>query len=296
MPHAVLSAVVARVGRAALRDAADPSDGRLLARFTLTRDEPAFRELVDRLGPMVLGVCRRVVGDAHLAEDAFQAAFLVLARRAADVRPREAVRGWMYGVAVRTAQKARGLSARRRTREVPTGVPHREAPAPVEPDPELLQILDEEIGGLPDHLRVAVVLCEIEGVTRLDAAKRLGIPAGTLSSRLAKARTVLAGRLKRRGVALPAAGLALLGTAAVSPRLAHVAVAVATSGPVPPAVAALSNGVFRTMFLQKLKLAAASGTLFALAWVLLGVVAPSSAQEPSKPGTVPDARPDAKKP
>src|SRR5205814_2915917 len=125
------------------------TDGRLLARFARTGDEPAFRELVGRLGPMVLAVCRRVSGDDHLADDAFQAAFLVLARRAADVRPPEAVRGWLYGVAVRTAREARAGSARRRTRERPVPVLPDVPAAVVEPpDADALRALDEEVAAL----------------------------------------------------------------------------------------------------------------------------------------------------
>src|SRR5439155_5778548 len=177
MPSLRLSAAVARVGRAALAPEADATDGQLLARFVRTRDEAAFAELVRRLGPMVLGVCRRVTADAHLAEDAFQAAFLVLARRAADVRPREAVRGWLYGVAARVAQKARVMSARRRAREVPAAVlPDSSAPVRGEPDADALRVLDEEVAGLPEHLRAAVVLCELDGLGRKDAAGGRGGP------------------------------------------------------------------------------------------------------------------------
>jgi RNA polymerase sigma factor (sigma-70 family) len=268
MPNPALSAVN-RLIRAA-RSGGDPddaTDGQLIARFVQTRDEPAFRELVRRLGPMVLGVCRRVSGDAHLADDAFQAAFLVLARRAADVRPAEAVRGWLYGVAVRTAREARAVSARRRARETPVPIlPDRPVKPTEPPDTEALRILDEEVAGLPDHLRAAVVLCELEGTSRKDAAARLGIPEGTVCSRLAKARKVLAARLRKRGVALSAAALAVLGKAwaSVPSRLVEATTALAVaSAPVPSAVAVLTKGVYRTMFFQKLKIVMAGGLLAA---------------------------------
>jgi RNA polymerase sigma factor (sigma-70 family) len=280
MPNPTLSATVARAGRAATRTA-DPAetDGRLLARFARTRDEPAFRELVGRLGPMVLGVCRRVGGDDHLADDAFQATFLVLARRAADVCPPEAVRGWLYGVAVRVAREARTVSARRRAREAPVAsVPDRPARSADPPDPDALRALDEEVAALPEHLRAAVVLCELDGDGRSAAAQRLGIAEGTLSSRLAKARKILADRLRRRGVALPAAGLSVVlgrsASAAVPPVLAERAVAVAVSpGPAPAAVAALSHGVFRSMFLTKLKAVAPFLGLAAVALFACGLLA-----------------------
>jgi RNA polymerase sigma factor (sigma-70 family) len=296
MPHPALSAAVARLGRAAALTAdPDPAetDGRLLARFVRDRDEPAFRELVRRVGPMVLGVCRRVSGDAHLADDAFQAAFLVLARRADDVRPREAVRGWLYGVAVRTAREARSVSARRRRREalVPT-LPERPIEVPDAPDADALRILDEEVAALPEHLRAAVALCELDGLGRKEAAARLGVPEGTLSSRLAKARRVLAGRLRKRGVALAAAALGVafgqLASAAVPPRLADRAAALSTSsGAVPPTVAALSNGVFRSMLLHKLKMFAAGGLALAVAWVAVGSLPGVSAQDAPKPAAAP---------
>jgi RNA polymerase sigma factor (sigma-70 family) len=279
MPNPVLSEFVARVRRAVLARAPgqDQTDGRLLTRFVAARDEGAFAALVRRHGPMVLGVCRRVAGDAHFADDAFQAAFLVLARRAADVKPRAAVRAWLYEVAVRTAREARAMSARRRSREVPVpSVPDRPAPAETPTDPDTIRALDEEIARLPDHLRTAVVLCELDGLGRKDVAARLGIPEGTLSSRLAKARKVLADRLRGRGVALTAAGLAaLFGRAAradgVSAALADAAARLASPGPVSAVVAELSRGVFRTMLLSKLKLATAGVVLaVAVGWAATG--------------------------
>jgi RNA polymerase sigma factor (sigma-70 family) len=305
MPTPRLSAALARVGRAVLSSDDDVTDGRLLARFVQTRDEHAFAELVRRLGPMVLGLCRRVTADVHQAEDAFQAAFLVLARRAADVRPREAVRGWLYGVAARTAQKARAMSARRRAREIPAALPECPAPVPDEQDPEILRALDEEVAALPDYLRVAVVLCELDGVGRKDAAARLGIPPGTLSSRLAKARQILADRLRKRGVARGAAGLGCalgqLASAALPPRLASATAALADgSVPVPPSVAALSQEVFRTMFLTKLKAVVLAGLLLAAGIWAAGLPGGSGAvagQPGSSTAAVPTrATPDEKKP
>ncbi len=270
MPTPRLSAAVARLGRVAQSSDPDATDGRLLAEFVQTNDEPAFRELVRRHGPMVLGICRRVTADAHLAEDAFQAAFLVLARRAAAVRPREAVRGWLYGVAHKTAQKARTMSARHRAREHPVAVlPDCPAPPGGETDHEVLRALEEEVAALPEYLRTAVVLCELDGLGRKEVAARLGLPQGTLSSRLAKARRILAGRLRKRGIALPTAGmgwaLEQLASAAVPPRLASATAALPDgSVPVPPSVAALLQGVLRTMYLTKLKAVALGGLLTAI--------------------------------
>jgi RNA polymerase sigma factor (sigma-70 family) len=305
MPSPSLSAAVAGVARAvARRTDPDPSDGQLLARFVRSRDEAAFAELVRRHGPMVLGVCRRVAGDHHLAEDAFQAAFVVLARRAADVKPPGAVRPWLYGVAVRVAREARTMAAKRQARETPVAVlPDRPADAgrPPEEERELVALLDEEVGRLPDHLRAAVVLCELGGVSRKDAAARLGIPEGTLSSRLGKARKVLAARLTARGVALPAAGLAVLSDMAVPPRLLASTSAVATATrPLPAAVAALSDGVTRTMFLHKLTLATAGGLLLAVAGGLAlaafpGADPPAQADPPPTPKTA-AAKPTPKGP
>src|SRR5262249_14819560 len=161
-----------------------------------------------RHGPMVLGVCRRMLRNIHDAEDAYQATFLVLVRKASTIRPRDLVGNWLYGVACRTAMKARAMSTKRRIKE-------HEAPGPAWPKDsangdheELLRHLDAELHRLPDKYRVPVVLCELEGRSRKEVARRLGLPEGTLSWRLAQARKMLARRLSRRGLTLSASGLA----------------------------------------------------------------------------------------
>ena len=284
MCASVLSSVVATAARAA--GTADPiSDGELLRRFVRTHDGNAFTELVRRLGPMVLGVCRRG-GDTHLAEDAFQAAFVVLARRAADVRPPEAVRGWLYGVAVRTTREARTVAARRRSREqsVPV-VPDQPAETTVPADGDALRVLDEVIAGLPEHLRAALVLCELKGASRKLASDQLGVPEGTLSSRLAKARRLLAARLRARGISAPAVGLAVLVEVAVPPQLvAQTSALLNPTSPLTGTVGAISNGVLRSMLLHKLTLGSVCVALVSIAclamWSTLPLV---TATEPPKP-------------
>jgi RNA polymerase sigma factor (sigma-70 family) len=281
MATAKLSDLVSRLERHLPAPAeADTPDADLLARFLAARDEQAFAIIVRRHGPTVFGVCRRVTGDHHLAEDAFQAVFVVLAAKAASVRPRSALAAWLYGVAYRTALRARTMSDRRRrhlARSQETGDRGQNSDSSLSPDScllatELAAILDEEIARLPEHLRLAVVLCELEGHARKDAAARLGVPEGTLSSRLAAARKALAARLRKRGVALSAAGLSAalgqLASAGVPANLAERAVAAAlTPGALPAPVAALSHGVLRVMFAQKLKTVSAA---LALTAVLFG--------------------------
>jgi RNA polymerase sigma-70 factor (ECF subfamily) len=149
---------------------------------------------------MVLAVCRRVLRHAQDAEDAFQATFLVLARKASSLRSRELLGHWLYGIAYRTALKARAMNLRRRTRESQARL--RSCPEPADGDSEeLLARLDAEISRLPEKYRVPVVLCELQGKSRKDVACLLGLPEGTVSSRLANARKLLARRLKT-GVAL----------------------------------------------------------------------------------------------
>src|SRR5262249_47238201 len=190
------------------------------------RGEGALARLVRGRGPMVLGVCRRVIGDPHLAEDAFQATFLVLARRAATVRPRHIVGHWLYGVAYRTALKARGVAARRMAKEKQVdAMPH----PPVSPDEawtDLQPVLDAELSRLPDKYRLPIVLCDLGGRTPRDVARELRLAPTTLANRLAAARRLLAKRLTQRGVALSAGAVAAaLGwhaaTSAVPPTLAR---------------------------------------------------------------------------
>ena len=177
-----------------------PTDRELVRAFAATRDEAAFAEIVRRHGPMVLAVCRRVLADAPEADDAFQAVFLVLARRAGSVGRPERLGGWLHGVAVRCARRARSAAASRRAKEHPMS----DVAAPAAADPlwaDARPVLDEEIGKLPEKLRAALVLCELEGLGRAEAAERLGVPEGTLSSRLARAKEALRSRLVRRGLA-----------------------------------------------------------------------------------------------
>src|SRR5262249_4431856 len=163
---------VRRLRRAVVEYAgAAPSDAQLLGRFVARRDEASFAELVRRHGPMVLGVCRRGLHNHHDAEDAFQAAFLVLARKASAVAAPEQVGSWLYGVAYRTALEARAVAARRRAKERQvSAMPEPPAP-PAEAERDLRPLLDQELSLLPPKYRVAGGLCGLEGRTRPEAAR-----------------------------------------------------------------------------------------------------------------------------
>ncbi len=181
-------------------------DESLLARFAVDRDENAFAELVRRHGPMVLGVCKRTVGHHQDAEDAFQATFLVLARKAGRIGRPSLLGNWLYGVAIRVAGKARRRAARRIDRER-TGVAMPDPPTrPTPQSDDLPSVIDAELERLPAHYRDAMLLCDVQGIPRPEAAARLGVPDGTLSSRLSNGRKKLAERLAKLGVALPAVG------------------------------------------------------------------------------------------
>jgi RNA polymerase sigma factor (sigma-70 family) len=234
-------------GLAAADASARLADGQLLERFTARRDEAAFAALVRRHGSMVLGVCRRVLGNSHDAEDAFQATFLVLAARAASVGKAESLGGWLYQVAYNTALKARANAAARRRREQRPD--DRSCPDPLSEvtGRELLGVLDEELRRLPERYRAPLVLCYLEGLTRDEAAGRLGYSESTLKRRLEEGRERLRKRLERRGLALSAALL----TAGVSGAAVSSSLAAATAGAALLVVAgkrpAVSAGVARLL-------------------------------------------------
>jgi RNA polymerase sigma factor (sigma-70 family) len=228
---------------------AEATDADLVRRFATARDEGAFAELVRRYGQLVLGVCRRVVPDYHLAEDAFQAVFVVLASKANELDTSRPLGPWLYRVAHHVALRARARVGRRRRREsLCAAVSDMPTATPVPDDSSA--VLDEELNNLSAAYREALVLCELKGLSRREAARELGIPEGTLSSRLAAGRKMLAARLARRGV-VPA--VALAATVAVPPALAEAAVRSA-SGSASGVVLELSREVLRTMLLSKSKL------------------------------------------
>ena len=200
-----------------------PSDRKLMEQFLSRRDGTALSALVERFGSSVWSVCRRVLTRTEDAEDAFQAVFLVLVRSGGKIRNPGAVGSWLYGVAYRTAMKARRDSARRKKHETAA----RSVTATSQPPGgaaicrELHTLLDEEVQALPDKLRDPFVLCCIEGASKAEAATNLGIPEGTVSNRLARARKLLQSRLTRRGVTLSAvlAALALTQGSIAAPHL-----------------------------------------------------------------------------
>jgi RNA polymerase sigma factor (sigma-70 family) len=223
----------------------DRSDGDLLARYLAGRDEAAFAALVRRHGPLVFGVCRRILGNHADAEDAFQAAFLVLARQAGRIQRRGSVASWLHGVALRVAQKALVRAARQRKRDRgATPMPNRDPIGDLE-WADVRPVLDEELDRLGDKYRGPVALCLIQGKSHEEAARALGWPTGTVSGRLSRAKELLRLRLARRGVTCPAAGLAALlaahGAEAVTPRL--IAATVQAAGAPAAAAVELARGV-----------------------------------------------------
>jgi RNA polymerase sigma factor (sigma-70 family) len=263
------------------QDGAGLTDGQLLNRFVEYRDEAAFAALVRRHAPMVWGVCRRLLSH-HDAEDAFQATFLVLAKKAAGVVPREMVANWLYGVAHQTALLARRTAARKAARE--RQVTQMPDPAAEQPDQwsDLRPLLDQELSRLPDKYRAVVVLCDLEGKTRKDVARMLGCPEGTVAGRLARARAMLAKRLARHGLAVSggalAAALSQQATSAGVPasvvsctiKAARLlAAGPAAAGVISANVAALTEGVLKTMLVTKLKVAGVA--LLAVTLIGLGM-------------------------
>jgi RNA polymerase sigma factor (sigma-70 family) len=244
--------------------AADAGDAELLERFVRHADETAFATLVQRHGPMVLAVCRRVLGDTDDAEDAFQATFLLLVSKAAELRQPELLGPWLHGVAQRTALKAKCARARHRRREQPLD----DYPAADHDDllwHDLRPVLDDAIRRLAPRYRVPFVLCYLEGLTNAQAARQLGCPEGTIATWLARARQQLRARLTRRGLGVSACLLATAlsadAGAKMPPALFAATVQAARSfalgrvlnGGIPARVLVLTQGVSRAMFMDKLR-------------------------------------------
>jgi RNA polymerase sigma factor (sigma-70 family) len=285
------------------------SDGQLLARFVRCRDElaeAAFTALVQRHGPMVLRVCRQVVGDGHAAEDAFQATFLVLARRAGAIRQPELLESWLYGVAVRTARATRLADDRRRRHELAGGAELVDAiPGPGDwPERavarrEELEVLHEEVLRLPQRYRTAVVLCELEGLNYREAALRMQCPVGTVGVRLRRARERLRVRLRHRGLAPTAAILgALAGAEAASVLMPAALVGATAEAAAAYAGAGLASGTIAAVVLKSLALARfktvarallVAGAAAAIGWFAVRHAARQPAALPRiTPGTIID--------
>jgi len=258
----------------AVQQAEGVSDHQLLQDFTLKRDSQAFTAIVERHGKLVFGVCRRVLQHLQDAEDAFQATFLVLSRRAGSIRKRESLASWLYGVAYRMSMKAKRDAARRRTHEKLAGVRPVGNGAHELTWRDAQAILDDEIRRLPDKYRAPFLLCCLESQSRTEAAAQLGLKEGTLSSRLAFARQRLQMRLTRRGVTLAALlSAAMLATAPVSAALvlrtaqsaAVFAAGHATAGILSAKASILAQGALRAMLIARMKI----GVLFLVASGLL---------------------------
>lgn len=281
------------------------SDAQLLARFVKHNDEAAFELLVYRHGPMVLSVCERLLPGASDAEDAFQATFFTLARKAASIGRGKALAAWLYRVAYRICLRARALASARSARERQLADLGAAEPAYVPPDEvawrDLRPVLDDEVNRLPEKYRAAFVLCCLEGKTNDEAAAQLGCPKGTVLSRLARARERLREALGRRGLAFGAEPLADLlrahgaTLARLSPVLvlgvvqtaAALAVKKAIEGLLAPRVAELTEGAVRECSRRSLGVVAAVALFIGLAGTAGSVYAYNAAFSP----TAPQARP-----
>ena len=268
------------------------TDGQLLERFLGARGEDAevaFAGLVARHGPMVLGVCRRALADPDDADDAFQATFLILVRKARSVRVDDSLGRWLYGVSRRVASRARaGVARRRRIERSGVDLPERSSTGTDRH--ELKAILDEELARLAEPYRSAIVLCDLGGLTHEEAARDLRCPVGTVKSRLSRGREKLRGRLARRGLtpSALASGTALpvaLANSTIRAASGYAASGVLKAGTVPASAVVLTQGVLKAMTWTKLKLAAAAALSLSLT---LGVAA-TGAGGPARPDEKPSA-------
>jgi RNA polymerase sigma factor (sigma-70 family) len=295
-----LRSVIRVVRAVAGTDDGTSADGLLLRRFITNRDESAFAALVERHGAMVFGVCRRVLNNISDAEDAYQAAFVVLACKARAISRPELLGSWLYRVAFRAALRARAEASRRREHPLPSADIAVAPPIPDADWADLRPVLDEEIERLPQKYRLPVVLCYLEGHSNDEAARRLGCPLGTIASRLATARERLRGRLMRRGITLSSSLLASVlavdalsatvpGTvceAAITSALAFTSGA-ALSGAAATSSILLAKGVLRSMLLSRIR------TVF-IVLAILGLVGIGGGYLATQPGA--DARPQDRPP
>jgi RNA polymerase sigma factor (sigma-70 family) len=265
-------------------------DRELLRRFAEGRDGDAFALLLQRHGPMVLGLARRVVGDWQLAEDVFQAAFLLLARKAHTIRRPDALPCWLHGVAFRLALRARRSRQRLRERETHARRSHPPAPLDGLTAQEFLAVLDEELQKLPEDVRAPLILCCLEGLSQEEAAKRLGCSCGAVRGRLERGRQRLRLRLEKRGLLPPAVlGGALLvadSASALPPALAQSTLHAARTGAgATPAAADLAREAMRSMAVNKLKAVGAAVVLLAVTGTGLGTVALREAEKAAPPAS-----------
>ncbi len=280
------------------------TDAQLLGRFNEGGQaaEAAFRALVDRHGPMVMGVCRQIARRTQDAEDAFQATFLVLVRKARSVRVGDSLAPWLYGVAYRTAHRARARASRYRGGEVEVAAESVDAP-----DLDVPPILHEELARLPGKYRDPIVLCHLEGRSHEEAARLLSWPVGTVSGRLSRGRQLLRERLERRGVSVSTvilAGRWTPGAATIPPSLVHplvgVAAGTAAAATLSNSVQSLSRGVLNAMLLNKIQ--AVSMVLVATVAASGGVAwatRPVQEKKPADPASAPSPQPkrvDVRKP
>ncbi len=304
-PHSFLTPVLSAVQRQL--PPSDASDGDLLRHFSETKEVDAFEEILRRHGPMVLNVCLSLLNQKVDAEDAFQATFLVLARRAGSITKVGSLASWLYGVAWRVSTRLRSIGRSRRTEpltELPASKPSPEAELAWK---ETHRLCLEELGKLPERFRDPLILCYLEGKSVETVAQLLGLPKGTLKGRLERARHLLRNRLVRRGLGpsvyvLVLAGIGAEGAKVVSAELQRVTATLAVAGgmnlPSSPFVFTLAQGVIQTMWWTKVKIALASTVVavtltFGCIWVILPAsnLAVLAAQSPQ--ATTQDKKPVA---
>src|SRR5262245_32737562 len=304
MTQTAVGTLLRRLRKDLDQSAAAVADAELLERFARERDEAAFELLVWRHQRMVRGVCQRVLRDLHEAEDAFQATFLALARKAASIAQRDAVAGWLYRVACRVSLHARAQRLRITLRADSAAFASVESPddppAEVARD-DLKSVLDEEVDRLPEKYRLPVILCYLQGESYQEAGRQLGLPLGTIAARLSRARAMLQARLARRGVGFCGAALAVLaGRQAAPAALVHRTVRSAVGSTTGRAVEGLASSRVAALVDEGLRGLSPGRSRIVTAVVLAGLLVagagfcatrtPSLAQEPRESTSAPEAK------